>query len=274
MTVGPARDLVPSGVLAAYGVAGSARLLEGGQGSSVRVDGIVLKPGADPVEQAWVAEVTTRVVPDGFRLPQPVTTVDGRLVVDGWSACTWIPGDPVDDDEQAAAPWLAVLEAGRAFHRAVVAEVEPPWLSTRDHRWAVADRSAWAAALERNAPEAVLAVLRRLRALTVEEGLPPQLVHGDLSGNVLLHPLLAPAIIDLSPYWRPVAYADAMVVVDALLWWRADPSLVEAAKPAHLSGRHWTSLLARALSFRLLAEGRPLEALASYDVPVDLLEAR
>ena len=32
-----------------------------------------------------------------------------------------------------------------------------------------------------------------------------QLVHGDLSGNVLLAHGLPPAVIDFSPYWRPPA---------------------------------------------------------------------
>ncbi len=34
---------------------------------------------------------------------------------------------------------------------------------------------------------------------------PPQLVHGDLTGNLLFHTSLPPAVIDLSPYWRPTA---------------------------------------------------------------------
>ena len=32
-------------------------------------------------------------------------------------------------------------------------------------------------------------------------------MHGDLTGNVLFHPTLPPAIIDFAPYWRPTEYA-------------------------------------------------------------------
>ena len=43
-----------------------------------------------------------------------------------------------------------------------------------------------------------------------------QVIHGDLSGNVLTGNVLTapgrvPAVIDFSPYWRPAAYADAIV---------------------------------------------------------------
>jgi hypothetical protein len=35
---------------------------------------------------------------------------------------------------------------------------------------------------------------------------------------VLFHDGLPPAIIDFTPYWRPVGYASAIVVADALVW--------------------------------------------------------
>lgn len=49
-----------------------------------------------------------------------------------------------------------------------------------------------------------------------------QLVHGDLGGNILFHPQLPPAVIDVSPFWRPKRYADAIVVADAIAWAGAD----------------------------------------------------
>ena len=42
-----------------------------------------------------------------------------------------------------------------------------------------------------------------LAAVRPVSGVAPQLIHGDLTGNVLFGDGLAPAIIDLSPYWRP-----------------------------------------------------------------------
>jgi hypothetical protein len=55
----------------------------------------------------------------------------------------------------------------------------------------------------------------------------PQIVHGDLTGNVLLAAGMAPAVIDISPYWRPPAYADGIVVADALCWHGAQPSVLD-----------------------------------------------
>ena len=42
----------------------------------------------------------------------------------------------------------------------------------------------------------------------------PQLVHCDLTGNVLFAAGLPPAVIDISPYWRPPSYAEGVVVAD------------------------------------------------------------
>ena len=79
---------------------------------------------------------------------------------------------------------------------------------------------------------------------------PSATVHGDLSGNVLFHNVLAPAIIDLSPYWRPASYASAIVVADALLWEGADRQILDEVRDIEDLGQH----LLRALIFRLVSE--------------------
>lgn len=68
----------------------------------------------------------------------------------------------------------------------------------------------------------------------------------DLTGNVLFANGLAPAIIDISPYWRPPAYAEGVVVADALCWHDAPASLADDLGVPR-------SAVARALLFRLLA---------------------
>jgi hypothetical protein len=64
-------------------------------------------------------------------------------------------------------------------------------------------------------------VADRLRGLPEPPG-QPQLVHCDLTGNVLLAPGLPPAIIDISPYWRPTSYAEGVVIADVLSYHSAD----------------------------------------------------
>lgn len=74
-------------------------------------------------------------------------------------------------------------------------------------------------------------------------------MHGDLSNNVLFAPGLAPAIIDFSPYWRPVPYADAIALVDGLLGRGAPAALLDG----HLGGAEDRQYAARAWLFRAAA---------------------
>lgn len=93
-----------------------------------------------------------------------------------------------------------------------------------------------------------------------ELDLPSQVVHGDLSGNVLFADGAPPAVIDLTPYWRPAAFAAAVVVVDALVWGGGDPSLLRRVDH---------QLLLRAELRRLLeldALGPPEHAAAHADL--------
>ncbi|MFD2352698.1 phosphotransferase [Nonomuraea ferruginea] len=92
-------------------------------------------------------------------------------------------------------------------------------------------------------------MLAELLGLLAPVAAPAQLVHGDLTGNVLFHRGSPPAVIDFSPYWRPAPYADAIVVADALLYHDAEPDLVDAI------GEDAPRWLARALAFRLVALG-------------------
>jgi hypothetical protein len=99
---------------------------------------------------------------------------------------------------------------------------------------------------------------------------------------VLLADGLDPAIIDVSPYWRPAPYADAVVVVDALLWWGAHESLLEAALPPGSAVGTWHQLLLRAAVFRLVSldelgrsdDPEMADQLPLYDRVVTLLERR
>lgn len=72
-------------------------------------------------------------------------------------------------------------------------------------------------------------------------------MHGDLFGNVLFAGSAPPAVVDITPYWRPTAWAAAVVAVDAVSWGGADTGLL--ADWAHLA--EWPEMLRRALMFRL-----------------------
>ena len=60
---------------------------------------------------------------------------------------------------------------------------------------------------------------------------------------------MPPAVIDLSPYWRPAAFATAIVVADALVWEGADETLLDALTTVE----PFDQMLVRALLYRLVA---------------------
>ena len=232
----------PPAALEAFGVHAVPAALPGGRGLAWRVGDLVFKP-ADlaPDELAWHADVLPTLDSPEIRLSFLQRTVDGGLVVDGWTAWSYLPG------EHREGRWSEVIAVGDVFHRAVAGLPRPAFIAARTDPWAIGDRVAWGEApIEpyRDVPHvARLAVLRR----PVDIG--SQLIHGDLAGNVLFSEELPPAVIDLSLYWRPAAFATAIVVADALVWEDADESLLDSVGDVEDIGQ----MLVRALLYRLVA---------------------
>lgn len=195
--------------------------IEGGQGTAFVGGGLVLKPVLDPRQLDWLAAVLYALpVVDDLRIIRPQPTGDGRWAVEGWSAWEYMEGD-VD-----SARWSEALSVSDRFHDIVSGVARSSEVPGR-HPWAIGDAFAWG--------EVDIAFPDRFRPLisqlmesrdTVDD-LPCQLVHGDLGGNILFHPELPPAVIDVSPYWRPKRYADAIIVADAIAWGGADLRALE-----------------------------------------------
>ncbi|MDX6301206.1 MAG: hypothetical protein QOF53_2420 [Nocardioidaceae bacterium] len=226
-------------MLRAFGVHPPARRLAGGQGRSWLAGDVVLKPGGGPV-QGWLARTLADVRPDGFRIAAALPTRDGRWLCEGWSATRWVEGREPDRADQTT--WVEIVEAGRAFHRAVAEVARPECLDARTDAWAAADRVAWGERPLALRPE--LADLARRLQAALEPPSRSQLVHGDLTGNVLFAPGVDPAVIDISPYWRPPEYAEGVVLADALTWHGASANLLELAGVP-------LAAVARALLFRI-----------------------
>jgi hypothetical protein len=226
-------------VRAAFGVADARPLVA----PTWRAGDLVLKPETDHGLQAWLGTAVAGVERRGFRLGEPVPALGGSWVVDGWGASRWVAGAPVPEIGPTPERWRTALEAGRAFHRSVARLGRPAFIDHRDSWWARADRRAWHEA----GPAEPVAALAPTAALLERACRPlgePQVVHADLAGNVLLADGLDPAVIDVSPYWRPPAYAEGVLVADALCWHGATPDLLDdlgVAVPA----------VARAMLFRL-----------------------
>jgi hypothetical protein len=175
-----------------------------------------------------------------------VPTVDGRWTHAGWSAAQFVPGlRPLVPD------WQAVIAVGLRFSDAVeaVRDAGTDVLAARTHRWAVADRCAWAETRLDLAPEAA-EVYARLATLLGDPLTARQVIHGDLTGNVHQDRSGTPVVLDFSPYLRPREWAAAVVIADAVLWNGAPLSLARSFASTRL-GR---DLLGRALIFRMVAE--------------------
>jgi uncharacterized protein (TIGR02569 family) len=230
-------------VLAGFRVAGTPLPLEGGQGAAWRVGGAVLKPLdlAEP-ELAWQAEVFANLPCGGFRVGHPLRARDGSLVVEGW--CAWEAVEGSHEERR----WPDVIAVGERFHAALAGIPRPAFIERRTDRWAIGDRVAWGDLPLNDFAHvkhvARLAAARRpIRAAS-------QLVHGDLTGNVLFHDRLPPAVIDFSPYWRPPAFASAIVVEDALVWEGAEEDLLDSV--AHIED--FDQFLLRALIYRIVTD--------------------
>jgi uncharacterized protein (TIGR02569 family) len=235
-------DIMPSNVLSAWGLSlyDEASKLYGGSNRSIRVGSVVYKPVDDIMEAEWCQECLSRLVPDDFRIAEPLRSSRGNWVESGWMASRWVDG--------VAGPkghWDQILEISARFHRALSLVTTPIFLGQRSHRWAVADRVAWKETSIKWLPETINQA-HKLDELWEPLDLPVQAIHGDLSGNVLFAAGLTPAVIDFSPYWRPAAFADAVILMDGMLWYAWDDIL-----PLVPLTRTFLQLLVRAALFRL-----------------------
>lgn len=277
---------VPPRVLDLFAVPDDVRPLPGGQGGSVVAGDLVLSPGRDAVTQDWLSPVLARQAvaldlelaglagaaatarPGGVvagaarggavRIAMPIPARDGSWVVDGWAASRYEP------DTTACTDLDVLVATGRVLHArlAVAVPDRPSGLDARTDGWAVADLLVHGLAAplrEAVAPygsEAVAGWVGELAEAADRDGDgPDQLVHGDLAGNVLLDATGTPVVIDLAPYWRPALWAEAVCVLDAVLWHGADRAVLDAWR----HGARRRAML-RAALFRLLSEqpGSPL----------------
>lgn len=247
----------PDHVLDLFVAEGVVEPLPGGHGTTWRAGDLALSPGHD-ASAAWLAPVQARLavrlderVPRSIRVALPVPARDGSLVVDGWAATRFEPATTPCHDLPTLRATAHLLHA----HLASAVPERPDALDARTDRWAVAERQAYdadaavAAGVQRpepGLPELVAALAAGLDETDLGR---EQLVHADLAGNVLLDAVGVPFVIDLSPAWRSPLWAEAVCVLDAVLWHGA-PS---ASLADWRTGLQRQALL-RAALFRVLSD--------------------
>jgi len=231
-------------VLAAFGAAhAEVGQLPVGHGLAFRFGDIVLKSVTDTAEASWIAATFEQVRVNGIRVARPVRSSDGRWVVAGWSAQRFVSG-------RAEPRFNEIIETSFTLHQALEAVPQPRLLRERDTLCSWADRLAWGEPVgelwkigDGHGPRLFQELVVGRRPVD----LPDQVVHGDVFGNVLFAGVAPPAIINFTPFWRPVIWSAAVIAVDALSWGGAQTELLQ--QWSHL--RCWPQMLLRALLFRL-----------------------
>lgn len=213
------REAPTAGVIRAFGGDPSGVVaLDGGEGTSWRAGDIVLKPAGPLEELRWVADfVESLDVGDAVRVARYVRASAGEYIVEGWAATEWLEGCHLRDR------WQDTLATARAFHEAA-ARASAAWpvaMGDREDPWSRATRVAWAEEplppLPPAAGELVHAMVGLARNAPSSRY---QVIHSDLAGNVLFADDwdLPPAVIDISPQFRTVGYAEGILVADAVAW--------------------------------------------------------
>ncbi|MCF6379392.1 hypothetical protein L2K70_17410 [Nocardioides KLBMP 9356] len=247
----------PDHVLDLFAAEGVLEPLEGGRGTSWRAGDLVLSPGHDESE-AWLAPIQARLAvhldeesPRSIRLALPVPARDGNLTADGWAATRFEPGTTPCRDLPTLRATAHLLHA----HLATRVLERPRELDGRTDRWGVADEASYdveaavAAAADRPEPglrDLVEAIAPELDDSDLGR---EQLVHRDLASNVLLDASGVPFVIDFTPTWRSPLWAEAVCVLDAVIWHDAPAEALDEWR----SGAQRQALL-RAVLFRVLSD--------------------
>jgi uncharacterized protein (TIGR02569 family) len=238
-------------VIESFGAAGTPVPLAGGRGTAWRVGEHVLRPvedGEPPLD--WQTDVLGSIAGGDFRVSLPRKTLGGDFDSEGW--CAWQFVDGLHEERR----WHEIIAIGELFHHSLADVPEPEFVARRTDHWAIGDRVAWG-----DVPAEQFIHVKHLPDLVAARRpleSPCQLVHGDLAGNVLFAAELPPAIIDFSPFWRPPAYASAIVVADALVWEGADETLLSAVVHVPCFPQFLVrALVMRAVVDRLFRQGEP-----------------
>jgi hypothetical protein len=252
--------------------------LGGGQGTSFLIGDAVIKPEENIEEVEFVLGIQDMLAKNGntqYRIPQPLRQITGagdpKYIVDGWIGAKFVRGT-----HMIRGRWSLLLDATRAFHKDLRDSVKecPSFIERRTHRWARADRIVWEEIGTKSGSDGpfdisdmamndwvvpaltpAFQILLQLRRPLVPGSLQPQLVHSDLYGNMLYSDddkdddHQPPAIIDLSLYWRPVEYAEAVIVADAMVDCGEGEELISLVGNSSFR----LQMLVKALLFRILA---------------------
>ncbi|MFD0678427.1 MULTISPECIES: hypothetical protein [unclassified Paenibacillus] len=229
-------------ILNSFILSGDIVALSGGQNTSVRISNAVLKPVDDIHHSEWLLNILYNINPEGYRVSKPIRSKYGTFVSRGW-ACTQyeIGKDTKGRIEEK-------LQVSRLFHRDL-SSIHFRDFPHTDNPWSKGHRIAWQiddlpGELPRETQEIINNLLSRV---SLKEQYKVQIVHSDLSGNILFDQDLSPLVIDFSPTIAPVEYAEAILVCDCIAWQGSKISEIDLLPDNEL----YKEMIIRAIIFRL-----------------------
>src|SRR3982074_3217826 len=111
-------DRPPDHVQATFGLAGVRPTpLGAGWEGGFRCGEVVLSMVAENARAAWSARVRETLFVDGVRLARPVRSTDGRYVVSGWVADTFVAGQPEPRHDEVVSAAVRLHEATGKLER-------------------------------------------------------------------------------------------------------------------------------------------------------------
>ena len=134
----------PDHVLAGFGLTGvKPEPLGSSWEGGWRCGEVVLSMVADHARAAWSAKVRETLFVDGVRLARPVRSTDGRYVVAGWRADTFVAGTPEPRHDEVVSAAVRLHEATAKLERPRFLTQPPvaPWSDV--DVFIAADRAAW-----------------------------------------------------------------------------------------------------------------------------------
>lgn len=248
----------PDHVLDAFGAEGEPRRAgRAWDNGWVYGDAVVLSPVRNSAQALWSAKVRGALDVDGVRVAKSVRTSDGRLVIAGWQARHFVPGEFAPRADET------IVAAGRV-EEALASVPRPQLLLDKEPDYfTLCDRAAWDAdpigILEglldpdsvprADAAEALTIsgdLLQHRAELVVSTEL-MQVCHADLVGTLLYDGNSSPVLTDIVPAWHVRGWTSALAAVDCLSMMGADEELLQRFD--HLPD--FGPLLVRAMCYRL-----------------------
>jgi uncharacterized protein (TIGR02569 family) len=229
-------------IIAGFQCVGDEQSLIGGEGKSVRVGDCVFKPIDNIERYSWGSDLLLKVPKSGYRISEPLRTTDGSFVHDGWGASTFEAGEHVNGR------WQEKLQISRLFN-AQINDLALSPIPPSDDFWSQAHEIAWQdipipAALHPKITKVIEDIFACYQLLFRDR----EIIHSDICGNILFQGGLDPCVIDFSPAYGSVEYAEAILVSDAIAWENAPLEIIDL-----ISGNeHYRQNLLRAINFRII----------------------